>query len=64
LAEKLRAGAKVQILLKEPEPPLLNVGIAGGATRGRCERRGHHYRVYRFQLLGLWRDVSIVEGIA
>jgi len=34
LAEKLRAGAKVQILLKEPEPPLLNVGIAGGATRG------------------------------
>ena len=34
LAEKLRAGAKVQIRLKEPEPPLLNVGIAGGATRG------------------------------
>jgi len=34
LAEKLRAGAKVQLLLKEPEPPLLNVGIAGGATRG------------------------------
>ena len=34
LAEKLRAGAKVQILLKEPDPPLLNVGIAGGATRG------------------------------
>lgn len=34
LAEKLRAGAKLQILLKEPEPPLLNVGIAGGASRG------------------------------
>ena len=34
LAEKLRAGAKVQVLLKEPDPPLLNVGIAGGATRG------------------------------
>jgi protein-disulfide isomerase len=34
LAEKLRGGAKLQILLKEPEPPLLNVGIAGGATRG------------------------------
>src|ERR1700716_2022031 len=34
LAERLRAGAKVQVLLKEPEPPLLNVGIAGGATRG------------------------------
>jgi protein-disulfide isomerase len=34
LAQKLRAGAKVQILIKEPQPPLLNVGIAGGATRG------------------------------
>jgi protein-disulfide isomerase len=34
LAEKLRASARVQILLKEPQPPLLNVGIAGGATRG------------------------------
>ena len=34
LAEKLRASARVQILLKEPDPPLLNVGIAGGATRG------------------------------
>ena len=34
LAEKLRAGARIQILLKEPDPPLLNVGIAGGATRG------------------------------
>ena len=34
LAEKLRAGAKVQVLLKEPDPPSLNVGIAGGATRG------------------------------
>jgi protein-disulfide isomerase len=34
LAEKLRGGARVQVLLKEPDPPLLNVGIAGGATRG------------------------------
>jgi protein-disulfide isomerase len=34
LAERLRAGAKVQVLLKEPDPPSLNVGIAGGATRG------------------------------
>ena len=34
LAEKLRAGAKVQILLKEPEPPLLNVNIGNGASRG------------------------------
>jgi predicted DsbA family dithiol-disulfide isomerase len=34
LAEKLRAGAKVQVFLKEPDPPFLNVGIAGGATRG------------------------------
>ncbi len=34
LAEKLRAGARVQVLLKEPDPPSLNVGIAGGATRG------------------------------
>jgi len=34
LADKLRAGARVQVLLKEPEPPVLNVGLAGGATRG------------------------------
>lgn len=34
LADKLRAGAKVQILLKEPDPPLLNVDIAKGAARG------------------------------
>jgi protein-disulfide isomerase len=30
----LRAGAKVQVLLKEPDPPFMNVGIAGGALRG------------------------------
>src|SRR6267378_61845 len=34
LAEKLGSGARVQVLLKEPDPPFLNVGIAGGATRG------------------------------
>jgi protein-disulfide isomerase len=34
LAAKLRAGAKVQVLLKEPDPPFMNVGIAGGAMRG------------------------------
>jgi protein-disulfide isomerase len=34
LADQLRAGGKVQILLKEPEPRPLTVSIAGGATRG------------------------------
>lgn len=34
LADKLRAGAKVQVFLKEPDPPLLNVSIANGASRG------------------------------
>ncbi|HJZ82087.1 MAG TPA: thioredoxin domain-containing protein [Pyrinomonadaceae bacterium] len=34
LAEKLRAGAKVQLLLKEPEPPVINVTLAEGASRG------------------------------
>ena len=34
LADRLRAGAKLQILLKEPDPAFLNVGIAGGAIRG------------------------------
>lgn len=34
LAEKLRAGAKIQVFLKEPEPPVLNVNIASGAERG------------------------------
>jgi len=34
LAERLRAGAKVQLLLKEPEAPVMNVNLAGGASRG------------------------------
>lgn len=34
LAEKLRAGAKVQVLLKEPEAPVMSVNLAGGASRG------------------------------
>jgi len=34
LADKLRAGAKVQILLKEPEPPPMNINIGTGASRG------------------------------
>jgi protein-disulfide isomerase len=34
LADRLRAGAKLQMLLKEPEPPAVNVGIGGGAVRG------------------------------
>jgi protein-disulfide isomerase len=34
LAEKLRASAKLQILLKEPEPPTLKISLANGASRG------------------------------
>jgi len=34
LAEKLRAGAKVQVLLKEPDAPVMNVNLASGASRG------------------------------
>jgi protein-disulfide isomerase len=34
LANKLRGGSKLKIFLKEPDPPLLNVDIASGATRG------------------------------
>lgn len=34
LAEKLRAGAKLQILLKEPVPPAVNVAVGTGASRG------------------------------
>jgi len=34
LVNRLRAGAKVQILLKEPEPPLITVAIGKGALRG------------------------------
>jgi len=33
-AEKLRAGAKVQVLLKEPEAPVMSVNLASGASRG------------------------------
>ncbi|HVS20245.1 MAG TPA: thioredoxin domain-containing protein [Pyrinomonadaceae bacterium] len=34
LAEKLRAGAKVQVLLKEPEPSVMNVSTGNGPSRG------------------------------
>ena len=34
LADRLRAAAKVQIFLKEPEPPSLTVAIGNGAIRG------------------------------
>jgi len=34
LAEKLRAGAKVQLLLKEPEPPVQVVSAGNGPSRG------------------------------
>ena len=34
LAEKLRAGGKVQVLLKEPDAPVMSVNLAGGASRG------------------------------
>ena len=34
LADRLRAGAKLQLLLKEPEPPALIVAISNGAVRG------------------------------
>ena len=34
LAEKLRAVGKVQMLLKEPEAPVMTVNLASGASRG------------------------------
>ena len=34
LADRLRAGAKVQILLKEPDAPAINVALGIGASRG------------------------------
>jgi protein-disulfide isomerase len=34
LAEKLRAAGKVQVLLKEPDAPVMNVSLASGASRG------------------------------
>ncbi|MEK6335186.1 MAG: thioredoxin domain-containing protein [Acidobacteriota bacterium] len=34
LADRLRAGAKLQVLLKEPDPPAMTVAIADGAVRG------------------------------
>src|SRR5438552_6698237 len=40
LAEKLRAGAKVQMLLKEPEPPVINVSVSNGPSRGDLKAAG------------------------
>ena len=34
LADRLRAGAKRQLLLKEPEPPAMIVAVGNGAVRG------------------------------
>lgn len=34
LAERLRGGAKIQVLLKEPAAPVMNVGVSNGPSRG------------------------------
>jgi protein-disulfide isomerase len=34
LADRLRAGAKVRVLLKEPQAPVINVSLGNGASRG------------------------------
>ena len=34
LANKLRTGGTVKIFLKEPDPPVMNVGLGTGASRG------------------------------
>jgi len=34
LANKLRTSAKLKIYLKEPEPPVMNIGLGTGASRG------------------------------
>ena len=34
LSDRLRSGARVQLLLKEPAPPVLSVSAANGPTRG------------------------------
>lgn len=34
LANRLRTGAKLQVFLKEPEPPVMPVAIGNGASRG------------------------------
>lgn len=34
LADRLRAGGKVQVLLKEPDAPVMSVALANGASRG------------------------------
>ena len=34
LADKLRAAAKVQVMLKEPEPPVMSISLGTGASRG------------------------------
>ena len=34
LANKLRTSAKLQVLLKEPEPPAMNISLGAGASRG------------------------------
>jgi protein-disulfide isomerase len=34
LAEKLRVGAKIQVFLKEPQPPVMYVGVANSPSRG------------------------------
>jgi protein-disulfide isomerase len=63
LAAKLRAGAKVQILLQEPEPPRLNVGIAGGAVRGDANAAVTVIEFTDFQCSACGAMYPIVEGV-
>ncbi|HXM49340.1 MAG TPA: thioredoxin domain-containing protein [Pyrinomonadaceae bacterium] len=63
LAEKLRAGARVQVLLKEPDPPFLNVGIAGGATRGDADAAVTVIEFTDFQCSACGAMYPIVEEV-
>jgi predicted DsbA family dithiol-disulfide isomerase len=63
LAEKLRAGAKVQILLKEPEAPVMNVAVGAGATRGDANAAVRIIEFTDFQCSACGGMYPIVEEI-
>lgn len=63
LSEKLRATAKFQIFLKEPEPPVINVSAANGPARGDPQAAVTIIEFTDFQCSGCGAMYPVLEDV-
>lgn len=63
LADRLRAGARVQIFLKEPAPPVFNVALAKGYSRGDINSAVRIVEFTDFQCAACGAMYPIVEDV-